>query len=137
MLDELRAIKSGKAELKEFGVTMAAVLVVIGDIALLRGRPIAPYLVAAAFIFLILGLKWPRVLTPLQKAWMALGVVIGFFVSRVLLFVLYFGVLTPIGLLMRLTGKDILDERIEKARASYWHMRPQEPRQKQSYENQY
>lgn len=137
MLDELRHIKSGKPQLREFGVTMAAVLIVLGDIALFRGRPSAPYLLGAGAIFGGLGMIFPSVLKPLQKMWMALGLILGFFVSRIILAVLFYGVMTPIGLIMKLTGKDILDERIDRSRASYWHERVPEPRPKASYENQY
>jgi hypothetical protein len=68
---------------------------------------------------------------------MGLGIVLGFFVSRIILSIIFFGVITPIGLLMKLFGKDILDERIEKGKASYWHQRPDARRPKTSYENQY
>lgn len=137
MLDELRSIKSADPQLREFGATMAAALAVIGDVALLRGRPFAPWLIGASVFFLVSGLRWPRVLLPLQKAWMGFGVAAGLFTSRAALFILYFGVLTPVGLLMRLSGKDILDERADTEKASYWHVRPPQSRPKDSYENRY
>lgn len=137
MLEEIRSIKSGKGQLREFGATMGAVLVVIGDIALLRGRPLAPYLLGAGALFLGLGMAVPSVLKPFQKAWMALGIVLGFFMSRVVLAVLFYGVMTPTGLLMKLFGKDILDQRIDKTKASYWHVRAAPARPRESYENQY
>lgn len=137
MLEEIRTIKSGDAELREFGVTMAAILVVIGDVALWRGRPFALYLIAVGIILGAAGMLAPRALKPLQKAWMALGLVLGFFVSRVIMAVLFYVVITPIGLIMKLLGKDVLDERIDKGRASYWHEIPPGPKPKTSYENQY
>lgn len=137
MIDELRDIKSGAPQLREFGVTMGAVLIVIGDIALLRGRSGSWVLIGSGTIFALLGFLRPSILLPLQKAWMALGIVIGFFASRIILAVLFYCVMTPIGLLMRLFGKDILDQRMDKNKASYWHDRPDVTRPKESYENQY
>jgi polyferredoxin len=137
MLGEVRHIKSGKPQLREFGATMAAALIVLGDIALLRGRASAPYLLGSGVVFGAAGLAFPQALRPLQKAWMALGIVLGFFVSRVVLGALFYGVVTPIGLVMKLMGKDVLDERIDRGRPSYWHERAPEARPKTSYENQY
>jgi hypothetical protein len=137
MLSDLKNIKSGKAELREFGVTMAAILVVIGDIALWRQRPSALYLIGSGIALGALGLLKPGILKPLQKAWMGLGLVLGFFVSRVVMSVLFYLIMTPIGVIMRLSGKDILDEKIDRNRPSYWHELPTAPKPKASYENQY
>jgi hypothetical protein len=137
MLDDLRHIKSATPELREFGATMAAILIVLGDIALLRGRAIALYLVGSGAALGVLGLAAPAVLRPLQKVWMGLGIVLGFFVSRVILSILFYIIITPIGLMMKLAGKDLLDERIDERRASYWRNRALEVRSKESYENQY
>ena len=61
----------------------------------------------------------------------------GFFVSRVILFVLFYVVLTPMGLIARLLGKDILDQKIDKSKKSYWQDREGAAKTKESYENQY
>ena len=137
MIDDLKKIKSGSKELKEFGVVVGAVFIVLGDLALMRGRTIAPYLLGFGAALFFLGVFRPAVLKPLQKAWMALAVVIGFFMSRLILSLLFYAVITPIGLMMKIFGKDILDERIDMSKASYWHPRPSAPKRKESYENQY
>jgi len=137
MLEDLKNIKSGKPELKEFGVTMAAILIVIGDIALWRERPTAIYLLGLGAALGALGLFKPDVLKPLQKAWMGLGVVLGFFVSRIIMAVLFYLIITPVGFIMKLFGKDILDQRIDKNKTSYWHELPVVHKPKESYENQY
>ena len=84
-----------------------------------------------------LGLFKPDVLKPLQKAWMGLGVVLGFFVSRIIMAVLFYLIITPVGFIMKLFGKDILDQRIDKNKTSYWHELPVVHKPKESYENQY
>ena len=137
MFEDLKHIKSTMRELREFGVTMGAILIVFADVAMFRGKALGPYVFVIGFVFFALGLTFPAVLKPLQKIWMGLGLVLGFFVSRIILSIIFFGVITPIGLLMKLFGKDILDERIDKSRASYWHERPAVAKPKTSYENQY
>lgn len=137
MFEDLKNIKSGMRELREFGVVIGAILIIFADLAMFRGKAFGPYTLGIGFIFFALGLTAPAVLKPLQKAWMGLGLVLGFFVSRIILSVIFFGVITPIGFLMKLSGKDILDERIDKSKSSYWHQRPSVAKPKTSYENQY
>jgi len=137
IIEDIRKIKSGRKELREFGVTIGAVLLVISGIALWRGRPSNAYFAAAGILFISFGIIAPALLGPLQKAWMALSVVIGFFMSRLVLAVLFYGVVTPIGLLTKLLGKDILDLRISKDRPTYWRARSVAEKPAGSYDNQY
>ena len=137
MLDEINGIKSGDRELREFGIVIGAILIALGDLALWSGRGAAPYLISGGALLFGLGLAAPSVLFPLQKAWMALGVILGFLMSRLILFLLFYAVMTPIGLVMKLAGKDILDGRIDRKRPSYWHESPAAAKPKESYENQY
>ena len=67
-----------------------------------------------------LGLAVPVVLKPVYRVWMALAVVLGFIMTRVILSVVYYLVMTPIGLAMRLFGKDPMHRRIDPDAASYW-----------------
>ena len=137
MLAELKKIKSGKKELREFGLTVGGILVILGLIALWRHKGSYPYLLVPGAALVILGLAVPAALLPFQKAWMAFAVVFGYFMSRVILVVLFYAVITPIGVITRLFGKDMLDERIEKSRPSYWKIREAGLKDKKSYENQF
>lgn len=137
MRDALAGIKSGVKELREFGLTVGTVLVLLGGILLWRGKAPGPYLLAAGTVLTVLGLAAPGVLRPAQRLWMAIAVVIGFIMSRVVLTLLYYTVLTPIGAAMRLLGRDLLEERIDTGAATYWRPRPAGSRPAKSYENQY
>ncbi|MBN1526142.1 MAG: hypothetical protein JW919_00955 [Candidatus Omnitrophica bacterium] len=137
MLEDIKNIKSGKRELREFGVVIGAILIAIGDIALWRGKASALCFLGAGIIFFGLGLFIPSALKQVQRAWMALGLAMGFFVSRLILSLLFYAVITPIGLTMKLFGKDMLDERIDKNKPSYWHPRAAQEMPRESYENQY
>lgn len=138
MLEDLKNIKSGKKELRDFGLTIGVILILLGSLVMWRGkREIAPYLLGAGSLLVILGMALPVTLKPFQKVWMGFSLVIGFFVSRIILFILFYAVLTPLGLLARLAGKDILDKKIDKSRPTYWQDRPDGITPKESYENQY
>jgi hypothetical protein len=137
ILEDIRNIKSGRKELREFGLTIGAVLLLISGLAFWRGKGSGVYLLIFGLLFTGFGMVRPMLLKPLQKAWMAFSAVIGFFMSRVILTALFYVIITPIGVLMRLFGKDVLDERISKGSPSYWRERSVAVKTKESYENQY
>ncbi len=137
MFEEIKDIKSGKKQLREFGLTIGVILVILGVIALWRGKEFYLYLLSIGGAFIVFGLFLPKVLLPLQKIWMSLSIIIGFFMSRVILSVVFYLVLTPIGLVMRLLGKDILDQKIDKSKNSYWKDIKGGVKSKERYENQY
>lgn len=137
ILKEIRTIKSGRKELREFGTTIGIVLMLLAGMAFWRGRGSAPYFLIFGILSIAFGLVLPAALKPLQKVWMGFAVIMGFVMSRVILTVFFFGVLTPIGLAMKLFGKDLLGERVIKECPSYWHERSGAPKPRESYENQY
>lgn len=137
IIEDIKKIKSGGKELREFGLVVGGVFMALGALMLWRGRPLAPYFLVLGAVLVTLGLAAPKVLTPLQKAWMAFAVVMGFVMSKAVLFILFYGVVTPIGIIMKILGKDILDERIDKAARSYWKDLPREDKPKESYEKQF
>ena len=119
ILEDLAKIKSSKKELREFGLVVGSVL---GAIALLlwwRHRNFIPMAAVAAALILT-GAIYPFALKPLQKIWMGIAVVIGFFMSRVILSVLFFVVLTPLSVFSRLTGKKYLNMKFREPIETYW-----------------
>jgi hypothetical protein len=78
-----------------------------------------------------LALGFCRLIPPLFRTiyhfWVGLSVVLGYFVSRILLSIIFFLVMTPTGFIMRLMGKDPMDRRMDPAAATYWSQRTQEP----------
>jgi hypothetical protein len=135
--DELRAVKSGRGELRTFGITMAVGLAAIGGLFLWRGKggPMVFFVLAA--LFLLFGLAAPVALRPIQRAWMAFAVVLGWVMTRVILVVLFYVGITPVALIARLVGKRFLALGFEPTRASYWERREKPDRGKERYESQF
>ena len=73
-----------------------------------------------SIVFLILGLINSKLLTPFNKLWHYLGIILGMIVSPVVMGIIFFLVVTPIGIIMRLLGKDLLGLKINKNIKSYW-----------------
>lgn len=137
MLGDILKIKSGKKELRSFGFIVGGVLMALGALAIWRGKAVWPNFMVSG-VFLVAGAAIaPGILLPFQKAWMALGIALGFFVSHIVLAALYYLAIAPISIILRLIGKDILDQKIDRTAATYWKRRDPAPRPKESYENQY
>lgn len=117
--EQIRNLKPSRKDLRNLGLVFFLALGIIGLILWWRERPSAAWFGIAALAFGGWGLIWPRGLGPLYRLWMGLAVILNYFVSRIILTLLYYLVLTPIGLTLRLLGKDLLDLKW-KDRESYW-----------------
>ncbi|QXD16338.1 DUF4407 domain-containing protein [Rhodocaloribacter litoris] len=122
--DEIRGIEAGDRQVRAFGWLVGGVLVALAlGLAWRRGwTPGAlPVGLGVAGAVLALG-GWlaPRLFRPLYRAWMGLALVLGFVMTRVVLTLVFYLVVTPIGLLLRLFGRDPLQRRRDPAASSYW-----------------
>ena len=105
---------------KSFGFVFFVIFIAIALWPLLKDDNIRIWSVILSIIFLILGLLNSKILTPLNKLWIRFGILLGKIVSPVVMGIVYFGVVTPIGLIMKLFGKDILNLKIDKNKNTYW-----------------
>jgi len=124
---ELEALDVGRKALRSFGGLVGGVLLLIGGYVLWRqgGAPGTAVYVLGGLggALVLLGTLSPAVLRPLYKVWMALALVLGFIMTRVLLSLVYFLLVLPIGLALRLARKDLLDRTLDTEASSYWTRR--------------
>lgn len=107
-------------ELRHFGFIVGGVLLLIALWPLLlRGELPRFWALAIGGLLVILGGVLPRVLTPLHRGWMAVGHALGWLNTRIILGLVFYGMITPMGLVMRLWGKDPLRLRSPGALGSY------------------
>ena len=137
VIEEIKKIESSEKKLKEFGLLVGGVLCALAGLLGWRGRGSYPYFLVPGFVLLIAGAFLPTVLKPVQKAWMTLAILMGWVMTRVLLSVLFYLAITPIGLLLRITGKDLLDQKLEPKKTSYWKIRSDLSRVPSDYERQF
>lgn len=107
-------------ELRNFGLVMAGAFALLGAVAAWRGRPAAPYLFALVVVFLLPALAWPRILAPIERGWMKLAEAIGSVMTVVILTLAFIVVFTPMGLILRLLGKDLLGVKPDRKLQTYW-----------------
>jgi len=121
IIEEIRNIKSSKKELRKFGLTMGIVLALFNGFIWWRGKDYYFYFFIPSILFILLGLIVPLILKPFHKVWMSLAVIMSWFMTRVILSILFYLGITPMGLLARLFGKDFLSRKFNKNTSnSYW-----------------
>jgi hypothetical protein len=107
--------------LRKFGITMCVALAIFGGLALWRDKASSLYLFGASAFFLVCAVILPRALVPIEWAWMKFGHYMGLVMTTVLLTLTFYLMITPLGLLMRLFGKDLLERKFDKNAKSYWY----------------
>ena len=104
---------------RSFGIVFFVVFLLIATYPLLNHGDIRLWSLLLSFIFLILGLVNSKILTPLNKLWFRFGIFLGKIISPLIMGLIFFLVVTPIGLIMRLLKKDILALKYSEEK-SYW-----------------
>ena len=104
---------------KSFGILFFIVFLLIAIWPVLESGSIRLWSILISLIFFILGIINSKILTPLKKGWIKLGEILGKFIAPIVMGFVYFIIITPIGILMRLLGKDLLNIKYNKNK-SYW-----------------
>ena len=105
---------------RSFGIVFFIVFLFIALYPITYSEDIRIWSLIISFIFIILGLLNSKILTPLNKLWFKFGVILGKIVSPTIMGIIFFLVVTPIGLLMRVLGKDLLRLKYNKKDNTYW-----------------
>ena len=104
---------------KSFGILFSIVFLIIGLWPLKNNQDPNLILIGISAIFLTLGVFNSKILTPFNKAWIKLGELLGKIIAPIIMGAIYFSILTPISLLVRLFGKDLLNLKRNKDQ-TYW-----------------
>ena len=104
---------------KSFGIVFAVVFSLIALWPLLKGNEIRLWSLIISIIFLTLGLLNSKILTPLNRLWFKLGILLGNFIAPIIMGIIFFFVVTPTGIIMKLLRKDLI--KLKKNNdESYW-----------------
>ena len=104
---------------KSFGIVFFIVFLIVGLYPLVNKEELRIWCLIISLFFLILGSINSKILTPLNKIWFKFGILLGKIVSPIIMGVIFFLVVTPIALIMRIVGKDLLNLKFNKDK-SYW-----------------
>ena len=130
-------IKTTRKETRNFGITIGLILLVISTILFWKANP-------SYFIFIIIGLALlgsgltiPIILKPIYFIWMVFAKILGWIMTKVTLSLVFYGIITPIGLFSRLVGKEFLNLKLNKTENTYWNHRRKHSLKKANYEKQF
>ena len=105
---------------KSFGLLFFVVFLIIGLWPLKNGESLNFYFITASIVFLFLGLLNSKLLSPLNKSWIKLGEILGIIIAPIVMALVYFVILTPISIIVRVFGKDLLGLKFFKEKETYW-----------------
>jgi hypothetical protein len=137
--DDIKKIPMDRKALRNFGLLMACVLLLVGGWLWWKSAATWPWVLGAAALLALFGLTVPAALKPFYKGWMILAVIMGWVMTRVVLTLVYYFVLTPIGFLGRVFGEQFLQLKLKRSGEipSYWIRRSGPARDKSDYERQF
>ena len=135
--EEFKHIKESKKDLRKFGLTVGGVIVLISVLLFYFAKSSAIYFAVVGVFLVLAGLIYPRILKTLNKVWMGLAITLGFIMSRVILTILFYLVLTPISFIARIFGKKFMILKYDKSAKTYWEERSIIQKKPIDYERQF
>ena len=137
MTDELKDMRKDNKAIRDFGILIGFILLFIAGILFYKERDLNLPIIALGISFIGLGLVIPIFLKPFYLIWMVFAVILGWFMSRLILVILFYFILTPIGLVGKLFGKNFLGNNFNSSANSYWNLRDSKSEINQDYEKQF
>ena len=104
---------------RSFGILFSILFAIVAFWPIINGNPLRLWPIPISVIFLILGLLNSKLLNPLNVVWVKFGELLGRIIAPIVMALIYFIIITPIGLFMRLIRKDLLNLKFSKAN-TYW-----------------
>ena len=112
---------------RNFGLVFFIIFLILGLWPITNAEEIRIWLILLAFIFLILGIMESKLLSPLNRFWFKFGIMLGAIVAPIVMGAIFFIVVTPIGIVMSIIGKDLLNKKHDKKKKTYWIKRIKPP----------
>ena len=137
MFEEIKNIKSEKSDLRNFGFIIGIVLLIISGFLFWKEKEAFQIFLAMVITIFLTPIAIPLVLKPVYWIWMIFAIILGWFMTRVILSLLFYVVFTSIGLTLRFFGKKFLELRWDNSKESYWDFRTNEHLQNKNYEKQF
>jgi len=128
---------SADKELRTFAFTLSCALGFLGGLVLWRKGETGFLLWVVGMVILSMGLLKPGLLGPIHRGWMGISFLMGFFMTHLILALMYYLVFTPVALVMRALGRDPLRLKYDGDVTSYWMKRPRREFPRESYEKMF
>jgi hypothetical protein len=120
MTEISRDVSSEQSSEKSFGIVFSIVFLIVALYPLINSEGIRVWALVVSIIFFLLGFLTPKILVLPNKLWFKFGLLIGSIVAPIFMAFVYYVTVLPTGLIMRLLGKDLLKQKLDKNAKSYW-----------------
>ena len=137
MIEEIKNIKSEKSDLRKFGITIGTIFLIVAGFFFWKEKESFQLFLTIGITLFAVGIVIPVILKPVYWVWMVFATVLGWFMTRVILSLLFYVILTPIGLIARSFGKQFLDLKWNKTDSTYWNYHSESIFKKENYEKQF
>ena len=137
MYDDLKNIRTDNKAIRDFGILIGIILLIIAGILFYKERESYELIILLGIAFIGLGLGMPIILKPFYSIWMYFAVVLGWFMTRLILGLLFYIIVSPIGLISRLFGKRFLELKNSSLNSSYWNYKNNQRTSHQDFEKQF
>lgn len=136
MIEEIKNIPNSNKNIRSFGITIGMILFLTSSILVYYDNLAYQFVAIIASIFIVLGFLFPLLLKPIYFVWMVFAAILGWIMTRLILSLVFYLLITPIGLVTRMIGEDFLALK-KKNLDSYWNYRDISNESNQDYEKQY
>ena len=126
-----------KIEWRKFGIALAVLLFIISAVQYFKQIELYSYFLAASVLFLLSALALPILIKPVFILFSYIGFAMGWLVTRVILFILFYLFITPISILARKFGNRFLDLRFDRTKESYWLPVKENRNNRENFEKQF
>ena len=123
MSEKISYIQTEQSSEKSFGVVFSIVFLIVALYPLINSESLRIGALVVSIIFFLLAFLAPKILVLPNKLWFKFGLLIGSIVAPIVMAFIYFVTVLPTGLIMRLLGKDLLKQKLDKNAKSYWFKR--------------
>ena len=131
------APKADRAELRKFGLVMAAAFAILACLRWWIKSDLPEILFGISAVFFVFGVVLPMALGPVFRVWMKFAEVLNWVMTRILLTVVFFAAITPAAILYRLISGDPLKRKWESEATTYWEAPDDQPDDLEAYRNQF
>ena len=126
-----------KREWKKFGISLSIILMITASLLLIKGKEFYPYLFGTGIFINIVAFLIPILLKPIYILFSYIGFYMGWCITRITLSILFYLILTPIGLISKLFGKHYLDLKFKEDTESFWITKEHKLERGEDFKNQF
>ena len=136
MLDEIKNINTSNKDIRGFGIAIGIILFTLSGVLFYYDKSYFEFIAFVGGLLVALGIIIPILLKPIYVIWMTFAIILGWIMTKLILILVFFFILTPIGLIARMLGEDFLGLSNVKSE-SYWNYRDSDYETNQDYEKQF